>query len=301
MCKKGGKQTEEAKAKIRAAMLMRAPCSEETRAKLRAASARRAPFSDESKAKMRAARIGYKDSAATRAKKSAVLLGHKRCVGHKASDETRAKMSAARKGRKGREVSAETRAKISAANRGRKITEEHKAIIRAASLGKKYCLGHKLTEEHKAKISASLEGNKRCLGHKPSAETLAKLHAANLGKHYMLGRKHSPEAKARISAANRGENSHSWKGGITPLVAKLRNSLEYKTWRQSVFQRDNFTCGLCGVRGTYLEAHHIQPFSSEHGLRFDINNGVTLCRSCHDKTKRKEDEYIERFHAWISA
>ena len=35
-----------------------------------------------------------------------------------------------------------------------------------------------------------------------------------------------------------GENSHLWRGGITPINKALRSSLEYEEWRTKVFERD---------------------------------------------------------------
>jgi len=51
-----------------------------------------------------------------------------------------------------------------------------------------------------------------------------------------------------------------------------------------VYARDNWTCQECGERGCYIEAHHIKSFINHESLRFDINNGLTLCRECHKKT-----------------
>jgi hypothetical protein len=65
----------------------------------------------------------------------------------------------------------------------------------------------------------------------------------------------------------------------------LRYCKEAEDWRKLVFARDDYTCQECGIRGSYLEAHHIKPFAYFPELRFDINNGLTLCRCCHDKTK----------------
>ena len=81
-----------------------------------------------------------------------------------------------------------------------------------------------------------------------------------------------------------GANHHNWKGGVTPLHQKIRSSKEYKAWRISVFERDDYTCQDCHIRGGYLEADHIKPFSLFPELRFDINNGKTLCKPCHRKT-----------------
>lgn len=64
-----------------------------------------------------------------------------------------------------------------------------------------------------------------------------------------------------------------------------RYSLEAKNWRKAVFSRDDYTCQGCGVRGTYLEAHHILPFAYFPEKRCDISNGKTLCKKCHGETK----------------
>jgi len=82
-----------------------------------------------------------------------------------------------------------------------------------------------------------------------------------------------------------GDNHHSWKGGITPVNAKIRNGQEHKDWANNVYKRDNFTCRRCGLHCTERDiiAHHIKPFADYLDLRFEIDNGITLCRSCHLK------------------
>lgn len=66
-----------------------------------------------------------------------------------------------------------------------------------------------------------------------------------------------------------------------------RNCLEYRQWRTEVFERDNFTCQECGKRNTQLNAHHIKSFKNYPSLRFEVDNGITLCIDCH-KRKHKE-------------
>lgn len=63
---------------------------------------------------------------------------------------------------------------------------------------------------------------------------------------------------------------------------KDRDLNKLKKWRLAVFKRDNYTCQMCGLQ-KYLHAHHIKSWSEYPELRFDINNGITLCKYCHAK------------------
>ena len=85
-----------------------------------------------------------------------------------------------------------------------------------------------------------------------------------------------------------GELTSQWKGGASPANALIRNSKKMQEWRLSVFNRDHFTCLSCGQVGGYLEAHHILSFSQYIKLRFNVDNGTTLCRSCHFKIHGKK-------------
>lgn len=64
-----------------------------------------------------------------------------------------------------------------------------------------------------------------------------------------------------------------------------RYSAKASEWRSQVFDRDNYTCQGCGQHGGYLEADHVMPWAYYPEMRYDILNGRTLCRKCHDKTK----------------
>lgn len=93
-----------------------------------------------------------------------------------------------------------------------------------------------------------------------------------------------PECGRENKRVLKGEDAPNWKGGITPEIKALRKSDEYKQWRTAVYERDNYTCQCCGKHGGSLRAHHIHSFSSHKHLRFDINNGITLCDACHDSS-----------------
>lgn len=86
------------------------------------------------------------------------------------------------------------------------------------------------------------------------------------------------------SNLQKGDKSHRWKGGKTSKAMLVRNSKEYKEWRGKVFERDNYTCQECGIRGYKLNADHIKPFCLYPELVFDVDNGKTLCKPCHLKT-----------------
>lgn len=83
----------------------------------------------------------------------------------------------------------------------------------------------------------------------------------------------------------RGKNHPNWKGGVTHLRRGLRDTLEYKQWRKSVFERDDYTCQSCFKRGGELQADHIKPWSTHPELRTSLSNGRTMCKECHMKTE----------------
>jgi 5-methylcytosine-specific restriction endonuclease McrA len=76
-------------------------------------------------------------------------------------------------------------------------------------------------------------------------------------------------------------------------------------WRKRVFIRDNYKCRWCGDRSrkghpVKLNAHHVRSFAHYPALRFVTKNGITLCRPCHEKTIKREDDFVEMFDSILS-
>jgi hypothetical protein len=99
-----------------------------------------------------------------------------------------------------------------------------------------------------------------------------------------------PHNKGKAMPEIQGANHPAWKGGVTPEHQKIRCSLPYKRWRMAVFERDHFTCVMCGFRSQYhgrgrcdIRADHIKPFHQYPELRFEVSNGRTLCLACDHK------------------
>jgi len=109
---------------------------------------------------------------------------------------------------------------------------------------------------------------------------------------------------------NRGENHPNWMGGISKINLSIRATPEYIEWRNAVFKKDDYTCQVCGEKSKILNAHHINNFSDYPELRFNINNGITICEKHHlqsfknafhnlytqfNNTKEQLEEYIQRY------
>ena len=86
--------------------------------------------------------------------------------------------------------------------------------------------------------------------------------------------------KAKVTRGNTiGKNNTNWRGGIS----RIRSSEEKKVtkWRMAVFERDGFKCQCCGQIGGELNGHHILSWIDYPAERYNVDNGITLCRDCH--------------------
>ena len=92
----------------------------------------------------------------------------------------------------------------------------------------------------------------------------------------------SQECKGRWQIINlKGSNNPNWQNAPVASSRRIKRTVQWPEWRDSVFHRDSFTCQICNRRGGELEPHHLKSKQVYPELAFTISNGVTLCKRCH--------------------
>lgn len=92
-----------------------------------------------------------------------------------------------------------------------------------------------------------------------------------------------------------------WRDCMGEGMAKMKYKNGYldSLWSKAVKANWNNCCALC-FKPDGLDAHHVIPRRASWALRWDIKNGVALCRECHsmahlinirDKIERLTDKY----------
>ena len=183
----------------------------------------------------------------------------------------------------------------------------------------RYWLNKLFSKEHRQNLSKSLKG--RLVWNKGKPHTFItknKMSKSRKGKQLgssnpskrpeviakiKLARKNFRQtisSRIKLSATQQGISVGEWRGFKTPETARIRKNLHMVFWREHIFKRDNFTCQECLNRNgngyhVNLEAHHIKKFSKYPELRYNIDNGITLCENCHKLTKGKEEITINYF------
>ena len=150
----------------------------------------------------------------------------------------------------------------------------------------------------------------RSLGKKRSQES--KIKQSLVAKQRGIGKwmKGRPKYKNAYSFP-KGEKHPFWKGGVTSLYNVIKSIPQYKKWRKDVFRRDKWICQECKYKIRNIEAHHkisfkllfenflkqysqFSPIEDKETLVrlsftyepfWDVNNGITLCKECHNKKR----------------
>ncbi|MCK9370825.1 hypothetical protein M0R04_13025 [Candidatus Dojkabacteria bacterium] len=161
----------------------------------------------------------------------------------------------------------------------------------------------------------------------------------NSGTHLsgMLGKHHTKEGKKNIGKPQIGEKNHNWKGGLPKCPecgkelsnretkickqcfrgeyhfayikdrTKLkkseeeRNDYAHREWSKNVKNRDGWKCKINNkdCEGKVI-AHHILSYTDYPELRYEINNGITLCHAHHPIKWAEEKRLIPFFTGLVS-
>lgn len=76
------------------------------------------------------------------------------------------------------------------------------------------------------------------------------------------------------------------RGFLPPWIKSRKNKTyrkdaKWKIWSENVMKKNNGLCIMCGNKAN--QSHHIKDFFKYPKLRYEIENGIPLCRACHLK------------------
>jgi hypothetical protein len=163
--------------------------------------------------------------------------------------------------------------------------------------------GKSPSQETKDKISAKLKGQK--------APWVAK---SNASRTYSdaTKQKRSQVAKSLWSSASfrkmheskTRENNPAWIKDRSKVKSynNRRDDANYVIWRKEVYERDGFKCRIANsdCKGR-IEAHHILSWREHPDLRYQLNNGITLCHRHHPHFRRETAELSDYFQQLINS
>jgi len=113
----------------------------------------------------------------------------------------------------------------------------------------------------------------------------------------------SDSRKIKFKEKMTGENHPRWvkDRSLIDMNKRRNRTLECIQWRESVFGRDGYKCKINNQKcNGQLEAHHILPWRDFSELRFNINNGITLCHAHHPRKRVEEKRLILYFQGLVS-
>ena len=160
-----------------------------------------------------------------------------------------------------------------------KRTESQKSKLQLRMIGNKLCMGRENSEKQKSTARDRMLGNKFCVGKKLSDEHKLKISMANIGK------KPTESIRKLLSEKAKQRCTKEWKENLS----KNRNSSLHREWSQLVKNRDGWKCKISNNNcfGKVV-AHHILPWSKFPELRYEVNNGITLCHFHHPRKRNDE-------------
>jgi hypothetical protein len=112
-------------------------------------------------------------------------------------------------------------------------------------------------------------------------------------------RGHSEETREKMKVANSakswkttGSRNYRWIADRTKVKLDTeRGGPLHKQWSRSVKNRDGWICKISnGDCSGQVVAHHILSWREYEELRYEVNNGITLCHFHHPR--KRNDEMI---------
>jgi len=83
-----------------------------------------------------------------------------------------------------------------------------------------------------------------------------------------------------ITSSKVGELNPNFNHNLSEEERIKRRNNYTKSWASAVKKRDGYTCQVCGSTEK-LVAHHLNSYKDNPDARYDIDNGVAVCRDCH--------------------
>jgi hypothetical protein len=172
------------------------------------------------------------------------------------------------------------------------------------------------TKESREKLSQCLKGRKhsnetrkkmsdRMKGTTVPQSVRDKISLSLKGRKILNRKKPVPFSKEHlqnISLATKGEKNWKWVVDRTKLKTDRLQSYDYryKLWMLAVKNRDGWKCKISNqdCRGR-LEAHHILSWKDYPELRYQVNNGITLCCAHHPRKRIEEKQLSPYFQDLI--
>lgn len=110
------------------------------------------------------------------------------------------------------------------------------------------------------------------------------------------------QALALNRSNRKGKKPWNWKEdrSLVKIGDRSLHDPRYKQWHKEVKSRDGWRCKIgnqvCSGR---LEAHHILSWSKFPELRYEVKNGITLCKFHHPRRRDEESRLSPYFQRLI--
>jgi hypothetical protein len=104
-----------------------------------------------------------------------------------------------------------------------------------------------------------------------------------------------------------GESHPSFKHGRSKEDRLNRNlcKVEHNKWKRAILSKFGYRCAICGKQdGRRLCAHHLNGYNWDVENRYNIDNGIILCKEHHDgfhKVYGKGDNTIAQFNQFLES